>query len=75
MQGPFHELYSLRDDPLEAHDLASFQPERLAQLLAVLESEKRRAYAARDDAAAGAAYLPSAEELEQLRQVGYVGGH
>lgn len=75
LQGPFDELYSLRDDPLEAHDLASLRPERLAQLREALESEKQRAYAARGDTEAGAAYSPSAEELEQLRQLGYVGGH
>jgi arylsulfatase len=75
MQGPFHELYARRDDPLEAHDLASLQPERLAQLQEALEAQRRRAYAARGETDVGAGYTPSAEDLEQLRQLGYVGGH
>jgi arylsulfatase A-like enzyme len=73
LQGPFEELYSLREDPREAQDLAGIRPERLAQLRDLLEAQRQRAHAARGDGEAGASYSPSAEELEQLRQLGYVG--
>ncbi|HEX5011451.1 MAG TPA: sulfatase [Planctomycetota bacterium] len=73
LQGPFQELYSMREDPREVQDLAASRPERLAQLRQVLQSQRQRAYAARGGSEAGAAYSPSAEDLEQLRQLGYVG--
>src|SRR4029453_4971109 len=75
LQGPFFELYSLQDDPLEAHDLASLRPARVAQLREALESQRQRAHAPRRAPDARPPYSASAEELEELRQLGYVGGH
>ena len=71
IQAPRPELYDLRDDPKEAHDLALEQPKRTEALrLALarrLEAERQSA-----QAPAAAAAVPP-ELLEQLGALGYVG--
>jgi len=60
------ELYDLARDPGEHEDLAAREPERVAELRALL--------APRLGAGATTAprLQPSAEEMEQLRALGYV---
>lgn len=72
-RGPTHELYDLRADPSETHDLAGEEPQRLERMLALLRAEEARAAAARLDDAEGAAFEPSESELDELRALGYAG--
>ena len=71
IQAPRPELYDLRDDPKEAHDLALALPTRAEALRAALsrrlEAERQTA-----QAPASAAAVPP-ELLEQLGALGYVG--
>ncbi len=74
--GIFYELYDLERDPGELRDLAAEEPERLAELLALLERERARAAAARaavphDPGQAGVER--TTEQLEELRKLGYTG--
>ncbi|HVH07939.1 MAG TPA: hypothetical protein VNE71_18245, partial [Myxococcota bacterium] len=63
------ELFDLGADPKELRDLAKDQPEKLAELRAVLEKELADDRAAQ----AAAAEVPvDAMRLEQLRALGYV---
>jgi len=75
LAGPFDELYALPDDPLEARDLSAEQPDRVRLLKAALarELERARDEYQPDDAAPG--HQPDPQELESLRQLGYVEGH
>ncbi len=72
LAGPFYELYQLDVDPLCRQDVASDHPEKVAELRALLEQEKRR----REDAARAARppdqplELPD-EELRALKALGY----
>ncbi|MHC5212062.1 MAG: sulfatase [Planctomycetota bacterium] len=75
LRGAFHELYHVREDPLELQDLAAEQPDRLAQMLELLAAERQRSNAARLDVAPPPAFQLSQEELAELRELGYVGGH
>ena len=66
------ELYHRLADPLDQHDLAAEQPEKVAALMEQLDGWRQRAMANRltsdDELAEGL----SAEELERLRSLGYV---
>jgi arylsulfatase len=68
--GPFHELYRLEDDPLEARDLAAEHPDVVERLRAVLDAERSRARAARREERGAGAGL-SAERIEQMMGLGY----
>jgi arylsulfatase A-like enzyme len=64
------ELYDLREDPGEQHDLAEAEPELLAELLSSLEE----AVAASRERTLREVEAPLSEErLEELRSLGYVG--
>lgn len=70
IRAPRSELYNLRNDPLERVNLVGRQPAEAARLDAALG-----AFLARESGGGGAARrLPSAEELERLRSLGYVSG-
>jgi arylsulfatase A-like enzyme len=75
--GIFYELYDLERDPRELRNLAAEEPERLAELLALLERERERAAAARSavphDPGQGGVERTK-EELEELRKLGYTSG-
>jgi arylsulfatase A-like enzyme len=62
------QLYDLGADPAESRDLAASAPERVAALRAALA---RFLDGAVDSSASGA--VPTAEELELLRELGYAG--
>jgi len=67
------ELYQRITDPREAHDVAAQEPEVARDLTARLEAEKERAVAgARAFGRAGEVVL-GADEVEELRALGYVG--
>lgn len=68
---PHYELYDLRADPEERTNLAAQDPERVAALLAVLESERARAQAHRvfeDETGPGL----SDDQKADLEALGYV---
>lgn len=67
---PRNELYDLQNDPGELNDIAAAEPDRVAQMLAELQ----RVLAGTRGAARDTAHAPSEETLENLRQLGYVGG-
>ncbi len=64
------QLYNLRHDPTEMHNLSSAQPERLARLLRTLRTERTAARAAQQSP--HEQVRPDAAELERLRSLGYV---
>ena len=80
LAGEFHELYALPEDPLELDDLLAAPDEpdealraRRDRLQALLDAEKARGEAARDDAEArGGSSGPSRAALEQLEALGYL---
>ena len=73
--GPFHALYDLNADPGESIDVSAQHPERVAELLARLDSESRRAEEARIlDGASDANGETSPEMIEELRKLGYAEG-
>jgi hypothetical protein len=63
-------LYDLLADPEEAHDLVGEQPELAAELLETLEASI--AFAA-TGAVPPAVVTHSPEQIEELRNLGYVG--
>ena len=71
--GPGAELFQVREDPGERRDLSSAEPERLAALEQRFRSDLERAQrdAARYRSGGEAQLTP--EELEQLRELGYLG--
>ncbi len=73
--GPEFRLYRIDDDPLERHDLAAEDDGRLRSLAALLAERKRQmlAEAAKLPHDAGIGVRdPTPEELERLRDLGYV---
>ncbi len=70
LKGPFYELYDLRNDPDELHDLSREEPERVARLLEQLRTESDRAEAARRFDSRSSTTLPP-ETLEELSKLGY----
>jgi choline-sulfatase len=71
VHAPRPELFDLQQDPREAHDLATEQPERVATLTRALEEMERRLSNAH--APAGPRAL-DAETEERLAALGYVAG-
>jgi choline-sulfatase len=71
IHAPRPELFDLQQDPREARDLASEQPERVATLTRALEEMERRL--ANAAAPVGPQAL-DAETEERLAALGYVGG-
>ena len=69
-----HELYHLPSDPGEKLDLAASEPERLAELLELLERERVCSERAREEFAFEARYHePTPEMIEALERLGYAG--
>jgi len=68
---PEFELYDHQADPLNAHDLADENPEIVERLSGYLEKWHAAALEARVEAEATAESM-SAEELQQLRSLGYI---
>jgi tetratricopeptide (TPR) repeat protein len=67
IEAPRPELYDLRADPSETHDLIAANPAKAAELRGLLErAESRPASAARA--------VDDPQALERLRALGYVGG-
>ena len=68
---PEYELFDHEADPLNAHDLAEENPEMVERLAGYLEKWHEAALEARVEAEATAESM-SAEELQQLRSLGYI---
>ncbi|MEM8934527.1 MAG: sulfatase, partial [Acidobacteriota bacterium] len=66
-----YELYHVENDPLDQNDLAAEHPERVAEMAETARRWRIWAEAQKLDEAAAQAEM-SAEELEQLRALGYV---
>ena len=69
---PPYELYAWRDDPHDLKDVAAQNPEVVARMAATLDAWRRSAEAAKlppDSVTEGTA---TAEELQQLRSLGYI---
>ena len=64
------EIYDLNEDPFEKQDLATSSPDAITTLLPVLESHIKLA---RGEAFDAEQTTLSAEQLEQLRSLGYLG--
>ncbi len=73
IQAPTPELYDLRDDPAEAVNLASGDPELAGELAGLLGAWLSRS-AAGEDGSDQAARTISPEEEQRLRSLGYLGG-
>jgi arylsulfatase A-like enzyme len=69
---PEYELFRFLEDPLDAKNVAAEHPEVVKRLAGLLEEWKRGARAARLKSDAEATKGMSAEQLEQLRSLGYV---
>ena len=69
--GPEVELYDVRSDPFDQHDVAARHPEVVARLRQRLAAWHSRAVAARRPPEAATANL-SPEEIERLRSLGYL---
>jgi arylsulfatase A-like enzyme/Flp pilus assembly protein TadD len=69
IRAPRSELYDLREDPGERHDLARERPDEAERLCAVLARELERESVARARVANG----PSDETIERLGALGYLG--
>ena len=68
---PEYELYDHEADPLNAHNVAEENPEMVERLAGYLEKWHEAALEARVEAEATAESM-SAEELQQLRSLGYI---
>ena len=74
LAGTVHELYDLSADPLQRNDLAAREPQRLRAMLDLMEAERARAEQARREVPPTIAPRELApEDLEELRDLGYVG--
>lgn len=72
LAGPYYELFDLKHDPLEEHDLAAERADLVERLKPLLEREKERSARARADAAPGPfRHKFDPAELEALRDLGY----
>jgi arylsulfatase A-like enzyme len=69
---PPFELYDWRADPLNQKDLAVAEPEVVKRMAAELDAWRRRAEAQKLPADTAVAGAMSAEELQQLRSLGYI---
>ena len=74
MLGPFYELYYLPDDPREQNDLSAERPDKLREMIGVMDSLAERAERARRHAS-----LTPPEELDEARRaqlsaLGYLPG-
>lgn len=72
IQAPRAELYDLREDPGESHNLLAEQPRRVAEMSGLLEQWV--ASTGQGEGPAQAARQLSPEEEEKLRSLGYLGG-
>ena len=72
--GPYYELYDLTSDPQERTDLAAREPERVAELKALLRAEQGRQREARERARVVPRQSFSQEELQRLADIGYAEG-
>jgi hypothetical protein len=72
---PVYELYDLEADPYELQDLSSSEPERLERMQRLLERERERVAELRAAGGwtGGSGFQPDAAQLEELRNLGYVG--
>ena len=75
MQGPFYELYNLRDDRAEELDLSAEHPDVVAELASTLQARTTlRNEAKANEKKAGSRKVELDEaDLEELRRLGYVG--
>lgn len=73
LAGRVLELFDLRADPGELHDLEREEPQRMTEMLRLLERELARGRAARPAQAEGGP-APGAEVLQALEHIGYAGG-
>ncbi len=74
LDGPFISLYDIEADPGELDDRADAEPDKVAELLELLEQEKERSNEARSKARATPVLRSFApDQLEELRALGYVG--
>lgn len=71
IEAPVPELYDLREDPAEEVNVATFEPERVERLAAMLAGWKE---GAEGTATADASRGLTAEEEAALRSLGYLGG-
>jgi arylsulfatase A-like enzyme len=69
--GPEHELYDVRTDPFDQHDLAAQHAEIVARLSQRLTAWRTKSVNARKPPEAATASL-SPEEVERLRSLGYL---
>lgn len=69
---PADELYAWRQDPLNRTDVAAAHPEVVARLAGTLDAWRRRAEAGKPPSDAETESRMSAEELQQLRSLGYL---
>jgi arylsulfatase A-like enzyme len=69
---PEYELYDVRRDPLDQHDLAAREPDRVQRLRGELEAWRAKVAEIHLEPEASAPESLSAEELERLKSLGYV---
>ena len=72
IEAPRPELYDLRNDPGETENLADLQPERMAEMAALLQEHEQVTAGETSTEEAGHSLTP--EEEEKLRSLGYLGG-
>ena len=72
VEAPRPELYDLRGDPGERHDLAAGDPDRAHEMAALLS--RWEGSTTDDSAAAGSRRTLTREEEERLKSLGYLGG-
>ncbi|MFT5688231.1 MAG: arylsulfatase A-like enzyme [Planctomycetota bacterium] len=71
--GPVYELYDLASDPMEKHNLSREHPERVQQMLTLLQRYQALRDESREYVEETAVGLKD-EDLERLQRMGYVGG-
>ncbi len=70
MQGMEYELYEVRDDPMETHNVIADHPELAALMQQLLADRLLEAGPAQDRPGQQPSYSP--EEIENLRSLGYI---
>ncbi len=73
VRGPYYELYDLKEDPGELHDLSQERPEDVERLKGLLQEEQARIEEARKDARPIRTQGFDPDEWKILRDLGYVG--
>ena len=74
VRGPYYELYDLATDPRELRDLHAERPEVVARLRTLLAEHKALGRQAQERARPDLAVKPfTADQIEELRKLGYAG--